>query len=157
MGIPYERLNKIRITNVKMSEKNVSILADVTAAYEPEIGVKSFIRKFEFTAPNQFVVTDEIETDSPKIITSFLHADNLINQLSPNKFVFEPNGTSLLAEIIAPKLFDAKNEKNILTAPGKPGSVDKGEREERGVRLAISTKEKVAKANFVVKLKIQNK
>ena len=55
-----------------------------------------------------------------------------------------------------PKVFDAKVEKNILTAPGRPGSVDKGEREERGVRLAISTKEKVKKAQFKVKLKIQN-
>jgi hypothetical protein len=156
-GIPYANLNKIRISNVKLNAQKVSITADLTAAYEPEIGVKKFIRKFEFSAPNSFVITDNIETNSPKIITSFLHADNLINQLSGNSFVFEPNGTSLSAEIISPKMFDTKIEKNILTAPGKPGSVDKGEREERGVKLTISTKEKVSKAKFILKLNIQNK
>lgn len=157
VGIPYEQLNKIRFVDVKMNAKGVSVIADVTSAYEPEAGVKKFIRKFEFTAPNKFVITDEVETTSPKIITSFLHSDNVINQLSANRFVFEPNGANLLTEIVAPTMFEAKIEKNILTAPGRPGSVDKGEREERGVRLAISTKQKVTKAQFVKKLTVQNK
>ncbi len=156
VGIPYERLNQIKIISQKITAKKVSIIADVTSAYEPEIGVKKFIRKFEFTAPNKFVVTDEVETNTPHIITSFLHADNVIKQLSTNKFVFEPNGANLLTEIIEPKMFDAKIEKNILTAPGKPGSVDKGEREERGIRLAVSTKSKVKKMRLMVKLTVQN-
>ncbi|MBX7170407.1 MAG: DUF4962 domain-containing protein [Pyrinomonadaceae bacterium] len=155
VGIPYERLNKIRILNVKADGKKVLITADVTSAYEPEVGVRKFIRSFEFTAPNKFLVTDYVETNSPQIITSFLHSDNVINQLSSNKFVFEPNGTSLFAEIVEPKDFDAKIEKNILTAPGKPGSVDKGEREERGVKLSISTKAKVTKAKMALKLEIK--
>jgi hypothetical protein len=157
VGIPYERMNKIRIIEVKMNKQKVSIIADVAPAYEPEVGVKKFIRKFEFTAPGNFVITDDVETEMPRLITSYLHADNVINQLSANRFVFEPNGTNLLAEIVTPKMFVAKVEKNILTAPGRPGSVSQGEREERGVRLAISTKEKVTKARFVKKLTVQNK
>ena len=156
-GIPYERLNKIRISNVTMNSQNVSLTADVSAAYEPQIGVKSFTRNFKFTAPDTFIVTDNVEINSAAIITSFLHADNLINQISGGNFVFEPIGTSLFAEILSPKKFEAKIEKNILTASGKPGSVDKGEREERGVKLAISTGEKVKKAKFVTKLTIQKK
>ena len=155
VGIPYQRLNKIRISSVTMNSKKVSITADVTAAYEPEIGVKNFTRNFEFNAPNSFIVTDDIETNSPKTITSYLHSDNLIIRLSPNRFIFEPNGTSLSAEIISPEMFDSKIEKNILTAPGRPGSVDKGEKEERGVRLAISTESKVKKIRFAVKLTVQ--
>ncbi len=155
-GIPYENLDKIRISKVKMDARKVSVTADVAAAYEPEVGVKKFIRIFEFSAPNTFIVTDNVETDSPKTITAFLHSDNSINQLSPNSFVFEPNGTNLLTQIISPKMFNAQIEKNILTAPGKPGSVDKGEREERGVKLSISTKTKVKKAKIVLKMNIQN-
>lgn len=154
-GIPYERINKIRIDDVSIDAKHVSILADVTSAYEPEVGVKKFTRKFEFETPGSFTVTDNIETNSPKIITSFLHADNLINQLSANTFEFEPNETSLLAEIISPKMFEVKIDKNILTAPGKPGFVDKGGLQERGKKLAISTKEKVSTTEFVVKLSIK--
>ena len=155
--VSYERLNKIRITNTKFDNKKAVIVADVTAAYEPEIGVKKFFRTFEFTAPNTFLIKDEIETEKAQIITSYLHADNAIRQISDRVFEFEPGGTNLSAEIVEPQTIKMKIEKNILTAPGRPGSVDKGEQEERGVRLAISTKEKVSKMMFLIKLKIQNK
>lgn len=153
--VSYDRLNKIRLTNVKMSANKVSISADIAAAYEPEVGVKRFVRSFEFSAPNSFTFKDSVELERPQIITSFLHADNSIVEKSKNNFWFEPNGTYLAAEIVAPKNLNTEIEKNILTAPGRPGSVDKGEREERGVRLAISTKEKVSKANFTVKMIIK--
>lgn len=150
--VSYDRLNKIRLTNVKMSASKVSILADITAAYEPETGVKKFVRSFEFSAPDGFTFKDSVELERPQIITSFLHADNSIVEKSKNIFWFEPNGTYLAAEIVAPKNLKTLVEKNILTAPGRPGSVDKGEREERGVRLTISTGEKVSKANFTTKM-----
>ncbi len=157
-GVPYERLNRIRIQDVKLGTRRASITADLTAAYEPEVGVKRFVRRFEFSAPNSFTITDEVETGEPQTITAFLHADNEIRQNSNNVFVFEPTGrTHLLAEIIQPQKMTAKIEKNILTAPGRPGSVDKGEREERGVRLAISTAERVREATFAVKMKIQKR
>lgn len=156
--VPYERLNKIRITDIKFDAKKVSIIADVTSAYEPEVGVRKFIRRFEFSAPNNFVVTDDIETEKPSLITSYLHADNLIENGSNNYFFFEPlNNSRLLVKVEAPSQPQTIIEKNFLTAPGRPGSVDKGDREERGVRLAISTKEKTTKAKFVVKMEIQNK
>ncbi len=149
--------DSLRITKASLNANKVSIVADVTAAYEPEVGVKSFVREFEFSAPNNFVITDKITMNSPKLITSFFHADNLINELTSSKFVFEPNGVNLLVDIVEPKIFSSKIEKNILTAPGQPGSVDKGEREERGVKLSISTKEKVKTAKFVTRLTIQSR
>jgi len=155
--IPYERLNKIRILEAKFGSEKVSISADVAPAYEPEVGIKKFVRKFEFAVPNRFTVTDEVETIEPKIITSYLHADNSIEKSSNNSFLFESPKTNLLVKMIMPLPVETKIEKNILTAPGRPGSVDKGEREERGVRLAISTKEKVTKAKLVMELTVQNK
>ena len=156
-NIAYDRLNKIRISDVKMNADKVSITADLTNAYQPEVGLKTFIRQFDFTAPNDFLVSDDVQTDSPVFITSFLHADNQIVEKSKNTFEFEPNGTNLLVELTEPENYEAKIEKNILTAPGKPGSVDKGEKEERGVRLAIETKQKVQNLKIKMMLKIQNK
>ena len=69
----------------------------------------------------------------------------------------EPGGTNLAVEVIEPSDIAAKIETNILTAPGRPGSVDKGEREERGVRLAISTGKAVSKTRFAVKLRVKKK
>lgn len=154
-GIPYERINKIRIDDVSIDEKQVIILADATSAYELEIGVKTFTRRFEFNAPGSFTITDYAETYAPKTITSLLHADNTINQISTNTFEFEPNGTSLFSEIIEPEIFESKIDINTLTAPGDPGFVDKGGDEKRGKKLAISTKEKVTSAKFVMKLSIK--
>jgi hypothetical protein len=156
-AVPYERLNKIRISSVDMNDKKVSIVADVTAAYEPEVGVKKFIRRFDFTAPGTFTILDEVETKTPQTITAYLHADNKITDSSNGNFVFEPEGKpSLMASIMNPTMFTTVIEENFLTAPGRPGSVDKGEREQRGVRLAVSTKKKVKKAKIKTVLKIQN-
>lgn len=154
-GIPYERINKIKLVEVVMDESQLSLLADATAAYEPEVGVRKFQRRFDFTAPNNFVITDEVETHNPALITSYLHADNTIESVGENQFVFEPTGTSLVVDIVEPTPVNTRIERNVLTAPGDPGSVDKGENEERGKKLAISTVEKVTKATFTIKLKVQ--
>ncbi|WP_405415152.1 DUF4962 domain-containing protein [Maribacter sp. Asnod1-A12] len=154
-GIPYERINEIKITEVNMDAKQVSILADATAAYEPEVGVKKFIRKFEFQAPGTFTITDTVATNTPKTITSFLHADNTIKKQSEHNFELEPGETSIMAEIKAPKNVKTKITNNVLVAPGDPGSVDKGGDEERGKKLEISTTGKVAAETFITKLTIK--
>jgi hypothetical protein len=156
VGVSYDRMNQIRIEKVSMTEKDAEIIADIAPAYEPEVGVKKFRRTFKFTAPGTFMVTDSVETDRPRTITSFLHSDNKIVAETDGKFVFEPGGTELEVELLRPADLDAKSEVNILTAPGRPGSVDKGEREERGVRLNISTKQKVQKLEIGIKLRIEN-
>ena len=154
-GVSYDRLDKIRFREVKLDDKKVMVVADLTAAYEPEVGVSEFIRYFEFTAPGDFSVTDYVKTVEPQIVTAFLHSDNVIKERAKNIFEFEPGGTSLFAEIVSPQRYQTRVEKNILTAPGRPGSVDKGEREERGVRLAISTEKPTKEAKFLVRLKIK--
>ena len=155
VGVPYEQLNKIRLTSVRLDTKSATITADLAPAYEPDRGVKRFIRTFSFSAPGTFTVADDIETAKEQTITSYLHADKEITRSTDNSFVFAPNGTSLIVDLLAPKGLETKIEKNILTAPGKPGQVDKGEREERGVRLAISTESKVKQAKFRFRLRIQ--
>lgn len=153
--VPYDRLNKIRISKVDMNDKMVSIIADLTAAYEPEVGVKRFTRRFDFLAPGVFTILDDVETTGKKTVTAYLHADNRIDELSNGQFLFESGDkTSLSARIDNFSSFSSVIEKNILTAPGKPGSVDKGEQEERGVRLAISTKSKVKKAKIKTTLQV---
>jgi len=151
-GVPYEALNKIRIHDAKMSEGGVSLAADLAAAYEPGVGVVQFIRRFEFKAPGEFLIEDLIKTDRPQLITSYLHSDNSIIEQGGG---FEFEGGNLFAQILEPKLYDSAIGPNFLTAPGRPGSVDKGEREQRGIRLAISTKQPVKEASFKIRLKIR--
>jgi hypothetical protein len=135
--VSYDLMNQIRLTSVNFEKGKVVITADLKAAYEPVVGVEKFVRRFTFTEPDVFLVEDEIRIARPMKVTSYLHSDNNIVK-NENGFVFEPGRPSLFAEILEPKGIEAIVEKNILTAPGRPGSVDKGEREERGVRLAVS-------------------
>lgn len=153
----YEMLNQIRLQNVRLNNRGVSLVADLSKAYDVRFGVKSLRRRFIFKAPDVFEIEDSIQTNEPQIVTSYLHSDNQIKQISQSLFEFEPGSTSLLAEILAPKKFEAKIEKNVLTAPGQPGSVDKGEREERGVRLTVSNLVAANKIRFLVRLKINQK
>ena len=146
--VSYDLMNKIRLTEVKFDGANAVITADLAPAYEPEVGVEKFTRRFTFTDPGVFLVEDEIKTSKPRKIISYLHSDNAIAK-SGAGYEFEPGKPSLFVEVIEPSGLDAIIEKNILTAPGRPGSVDKGEREERGVRLAISPK----KATTVISMK----
>jgi hypothetical protein len=150
----YDRLNQIRITDLKMGDRNLSLSAVLTSAYEPELGVKNFIRRFTFSSPGDFEIDDSIETQQPRKITSYFHSDNKINKAGDG-FVFEDGSPNLFLGIPTATAFATVVEPNILTAPGQPGSVDKGERELRGVRLAISTPAKVTEANIKVQLNIR--
>lgn len=153
-GVSYDLMNKIRVTDVNFADGKVTISSDLKSAYEPEVGVERFIRRFTFTAPGDFLIEDEIKTSKPRKIVSYLHSDTEIVK-SGSGFEFEPGKPSLLVELIEPSGLDAIIEKNILTAPGRPGSVDKGEREERGVRLAISPNKITTEISMKTRLTIR--
>jgi len=151
----YDALNKISIHDVKMSESGVSLIADLTSAYDSNVGVSKYLRQFDFNAPGDFLIEDKIATDRPEIVTSYLHSDNSSVQQNGG-FEFEGGGKpNLFVDVIEPTGYDSSIGPNFLTAPGRPGSVDKGEREQRGVRLAISTKQPVKQAIFRIRLKIK--
>jgi hypothetical protein len=78
-----------------------------------------------------------IAFNRPTTITACYHSDSSIQEKRKGLFELEPGQASLIAEIAEPADAETVIEKNIITASGKPGSVDKGELEERGVRLAV--------------------
>ena len=88
-------------------------------------------------------------------VTSYLHSDTSIVGRDGG-FEFEPGSPSLFVEVLEPKQVKTAIEKNILTAPGRPGSVDKGEREERGVRLSIVAPSGASALRFRTTLTIKN-
>jgi hypothetical protein len=44
----------------------------------------------------------------------------------------------------------------MVTAPGPPGAVDKGERQARGQKLLLSTSAPTNRARFTLRLKIED-
>lgn len=149
--VSYDRMNLIRLSEVKLDRARASITAELAPAYEPEVGIEKFVRRFTFASPGEFTIDDEIVMSKPSRITSYFHGDTSIAERRAG-FEFEK---SMIVEVDEPKDVAAIIEKNVLTAPGRPGSVDKGEREERGVRLAVSTRQPVRSARFKIRMRIK--
>jgi hypothetical protein len=153
-GIPYDQLNKIRILRANLAAGSVTIVGDATAAYEPSLGLTRFVRTFTFSPAGGFDVSDSIATSEPEVSTSLIHADDRIEKINSNQFVINSNGVKLSINVLQPQGDRTGIDKNILTAPGRPGSVDKGERQERGEKLAISTPNPTTQAQFNIKFRV---
>jgi hypothetical protein len=153
-GISYERMDQVRITDFRVANDSVVVRGDATNAYEPERGVKRFVREFLYAPTEGFVVRDEVETSQPSVITSVLHADGGMKKESNGRFSITAAGVKLLIEPQEPKDLNDAIEANVLTAPGPPGAVDKGERQERGQKLMLSTKQPVSAVRFVIRLRV---
>ncbi len=72
-----------------------------------------------------------------------------------NRFRLTKPNAELLIDVTQPKEINAVIEPNILTAPGRPGSVDKGESQQRGVRLAVSTSQATTTSTISLKLQVR--
>lgn len=161
-GVPYDLLNRIRISEVKVEHDQVIVRGDATAAYGPELGLKKFVREFVYRSFGGFTVSDDVETSKPSTLTFLLHADDRIEKESANRFSIKAGGVKLLADPtieqtneVASTPIRATIETNTLTAPGPPGAVDKGERQDRGQKLLLSTSVPTSRARFRLRLSIE--
>ena len=160
--VSYELLNRIRIVDVKVDKNRITVRGDATAGYLPELGLKKFVREFAYQPDAGFTVADDIETIRPAVLTWVLHADDRIEKLEGCVFSITAGRVKLLDDVtLAPPVEQAEQsiesaiKTNDLTAPGPPGAVDKGERQERGQKLLLSTAVPTTKARFVQKLSIE--
>ena len=151
-GVPYERLDQIRIAEVKLEKDRVLVRGDATKAYEPELGVRKFIRQFEYGPDRGCTIVDDVELEKPQVVTSVLHADTIFKTEGKNRFSISAGKVKLLIDVREPKDLESVIEVNDVTAPGPPGSVDKGERQVRGQKLVLSTPRAVRNVRFVVRL-----
>jgi hypothetical protein len=97
-----------------------------------------------------------VETIKPFIVISVFHADGGLKKESDQRFVIDRRGTKLWIDLIEPKEVESAIAVNTVTAPGPPGSVDKGEQQERGQKLLISTRRALTTTNFVLRLRVEN-
>lgn len=153
-GVPYERLNGIRVAEVRLEKGAAYVRGEAAAAYEPEVGLTRFTRELRFSLKEGFVVTDDITADRPRTFTRLLQADEQIEAAGAREFTLKSGGARLAVKDESEVEVGGKIEPNVMTAPGRPGAVDKGERQERGWRLALSNATPTASARFVLRLKV---
>jgi hypothetical protein len=99
------------------------------------------------------MIRDEVELVKPEVVTSVLHGDASFQKEGSNHFSTSAGSVKLLIEVSEPNDLQSAIESNVVTAPGPPGSVDKGERQERGQKLLLSTGRPLTRIRFLVRLK----
>ena len=161
-AVSYELLNRIRISEVKVEKNRIMVRGDATAAYSSDLGVKKFVREFIYQPGSGLTVSDDVETSRPAVLTFVLHADDHIEKLEGCLFSIAAGGVKLLIDptLDAPvkqglQSIESVIATNNLTAPGPPGAVDKGERQERGQKLLLSTSAPTTRARFILRLRIE--
>ena len=153
---PYERLNQVRILEAQLAAKSALIRCDATSTYAAGLGLTSFIRTFKLDK-GRFEITDELAAREPRVFTSLLHADEKVSEEPGRQYLLRNGNASLRVEVLVPTDAVTRIEPNYLTAPGPPGSVDKGDRQQRGERLAVANAKPAQAVQFKLRLNRHNK
>lgn len=150
--VPNDRLDKIRIAEYRGNADYFYARGEAASGYYTDLGLKKFERNFLYVAPDYFMVWDELETDKPAKFTFLLNADREI-KLNGNNADLINEGSALRVTRVAPT--DAKSEvvQQMIQARGLPGSVDKGDTEQRGLQLQTTSITPADKFEFVHFLK----
>lgn len=135
-GYPYARLDGIRITSVKLGRDHADIVADLTGAYRPELGVERLERRFSF-ARGAWTTADRLRASKPVVLTAQLHGDRAITQVADKRFIIAGQPSALKVEVRTAAV-KAVIAPGVVVAAGPPGNVDKGPTEERGTVLRMS-------------------
>ena len=136
-GLPYDRLTTIRIISATARDGVVEIVADGTAAYPADLGLQSWIRTFRFDGHQSFVIRDQVAISQSRKTSVILHADRDIVRRVDGTYEIAAENTVLRVGVNQP--LAASVEPHVVVTQGRPGSVEQGEREQRGSRLTLTT------------------
>jgi hypothetical protein len=146
--VANERLDKIRIAEVFGNQDYFYARGEAASGYYADLGVKKFDRHFLYVAPDYFVVRDELETEKPGEFSFLLNADGEI-KLDGNIAELINQNSVLRVVRVLPETAKSEIVPQMILARGLPGSVEKGESEQRGVQLVTKTTEKSNAAEFL--------
>ena len=145
---PNERLDKIRIAEVWATRDYFYARGEAASGYYADLGLKKFDRHFLYFAPDYFIVWDELETVKPSEFSFLLNTDREI-KLNGGSADLINRDAGLRVLRIAPNDANSKVVPQMIQARGLPGSVDKGDAEQRGWQLQTTTATKQTKLDFL--------
>lgn len=146
--IPNERLDKVRIAETWGNTDYFYARGEAASGYYADLGLKKFDRNFLYAAPDYFVVWDELETEKPSDFTFLLNADREI-KLSGNEAELINQEAALRVVRIEPNEAKPAVVPQMIQARGLPGSVDKGDTEQRGAQLQTVSAQKQTSFEFL--------
>lgn len=151
-GVPYARLDRIRITDAQLQGASLRVVADLTAAYPAALGLERVVRTFTFDGAGAFRVQDDVAAARPVPAEWRLHADV--------PFVPSPLGHSVTVrgvalDVASTGASSVTTGPALLQAPGRPGSIEQGPKEPRGFEL-VHARPPAARHTFDVTLRVRD-
>ena len=153
--VPNERLDKIRIAEVWGTPDYFYARGEAASGYYADLNVKKFDRHFLYVAPDYFVVWDELETEKPSEFSFLLNADREIKLDGYVANLINENAVLRVVKVL-PNNTKSEVTPQIILARGLPGSVEKGDEEQRGVQLVTQTNTKTTSNEFLHFLQISS-
>ena len=133
---PYARLDRIRIASVTLGREGAEIVADLTGAYRPELGVERLERRFSY-AGGVWTTTDRLRASRPVALSVQVHGDGAISQAGAGRYIVAGQ-PSALTVAVRDAAVQARIAPGVVVAAGPPGNVDKGPTQQRGTVLLLS-------------------
>jgi hypothetical protein len=146
--VSNEKLDKIRIAEISGNKDFFYARGEASSGYYDDLNLKKFERNFLYVAPDYFVVWDELETEKPGDFTFLLNADREIKLNGNVADLINGTATLRIVNVLANQT-NSKIAPQMIQARGLPGSVDKGDAEQRGVQLQTVSKDKQTKFEFL--------
>ena len=153
-GASYKQLTAAKLTVHRLDEKGIHVEGDATATYPDKAELQNFTREVKLVG-NEVHLVDRLQTKSPSIFTLLFHSDGEIDLGASDRMTIARDHATLEIGIRTDFEVVTRLEPNWMTAPGRPGSVQKGEREARGHRARVSNAHPIRTAEFGSILKIK--
>jgi len=135
-GMDRTSLGQVLIEAAALTPTSARIVAEIAAAYAPAVGLRTFRREFCFEAPASFRVRDRLETTEDRALEWFLHADRPF-AVDGTDFRSDSAGVALHGRVALPTGVRLHTGPTIFTAPGQPGSIEQGRKDQRGFELLL--------------------
>ena len=151
----YRTLDATRIVEATLAPESgrVRVVGEASASYPRQAGLTHFRRTFTFEAPDRFVVSDDIASSDPHRVEWYLHSDDPIRG-EPPAFRLGDDRAGLEVSLRLPPGSQTTTGPTWVMAPGAPGSIEKGSRDQRGYEIEVKTPPATAvaiEATMVVK------
>lgn len=147
--VSNEKLDKIRIADISLTKDYFYIRGEAASGYYDDLKLKKFDRHFLYVnSGNYFIVWDELESDKSSEFTFLLNADKEID-LEGNQATLINEDAALRVIRISPNEANSKVVPQMIQARGLPGSVSKGDTEQRGVQLQTISADKQKRFEFL--------
>lgn len=146
-GANYRDLARMGVDVKRLDRRGLHVVGDATAAYPASVGLRKFLREVTVDG-DRIVVLDELESEVSTTFTALWHADRPTEGGVEGHLEIPGARARLVVDVTSKSPLQIRTEPNWMTAPGRPGSVQKGVREARGFRARISNEQPLRSARF---------